>query len=229
MGPSRRGCGKVPRMKRRVVPSRVGAVTPRRSNWLRVASRSWPERDAGGTGRLAGPTAEAEIEVARHRGGEPDPVLGRRAHEIDTPSRGVHLLAEDAVRRALRQADPAVHAGAQAIHGGRVLGVERAERGADGMHRAHRPPTKRPGFSRPAGSNSALMLAMIDEYFRGDGPPHITSALSSIGAALDGQAAAVRLEGAPERLHQLAQNATNVDPARNRELQHAVSAAARGA
>ena len=42
MGPSRAGCGKVSRMNRSVALSRVGAVTPRRSNWPRVASRSWP-------------------------------------------------------------------------------------------------------------------------------------------------------------------------------------------
>ena len=162
------------------------------------------ERHAGGTGRLAGATAEAEIQVARHGGREPDPVLGRRAHEIDPAARRVHLLAEDAVGRALRQADPAVHAGAQAVHGGRVLGVEGPEAGADGMHLAHRPPTKRPGLSRPAGSNSRLDPGHDRQYFRLYGTPDITSSLKLDRPALDGQAAAFRLEGVPERLHQLA-------------------------
>ncbi len=67
---------------------------------------------------------------------------------------------------------------------------------------AHSPPTKRPGLSSPAGSNSVLIRDMIANI-SGCMVPHTSHRLlSSIGAALDDQAAAFRLERLPERQHQ---------------------------
>ena len=64
---------------------------------------------------------------------EPDAALGRGAHQVDAPARGVHLLAEHPVGRALGQADPAVHAVEDALPVRRLLAVEGAQRPRDGV------------------------------------------------------------------------------------------------
>ncbi len=107
------------------------------------------ERHAGRTRRLAGATAEAEVEVPAERLGERDPSLGGRAHEIETAPWRVHFLAEHTVGRTLRQADPAVDARADRVEIRRVGTREGA--------RHHSPLTKRPGLSRRSGSNVALI------------------------------------------------------------------------
>ena len=114
--------------------------------------------------------------MAREGRREPDPALGGRAHEVDAPARRVHLLAEHAVGRALRQADAAVHAGAQPVHGRRILGVEGAERRP--VAGAHSPPTKRPGLRTPRGIELALEPPHDRERIRlGTGPHTSTCAL----------------------------------------------------
>src|SRR5262245_7143793 len=115
------------------------------------------ERHAGGTGGLAGPTSEAKVEMTSHRRRQVDPSLGGRSHEIDASARGVHLLSEDAIGRALRETDSAVHAGAQTIH---RWGIPERER-PDARLVVHSPPTKRPGFRMPSGSNCIFTLVMI--------------------------------------------------------------------
>ena len=90
--------------------------------------------------------------------------LGGGAHQVEATAGRVHLLSQDAIGRALRKTDPAVHAGPQPVHRRRIDGVERA---------LHRPPAKRPGFRIPAGSNSVLEPAHDVEDFRGHGSPDV--------------------------------------------------------
>jgi hypothetical protein len=118
------------------------------------------ELHAGRASRLAGAAAEAKIEVTLIGLGRLEPPLGDGAHEIEAAARRVHLLTEHAVGRALRQADAAVHAGAQ--HGrGAGLGECRGRcRGSAGAIGHHRPATKRPGFKVRSGSNSCLSARM---------------------------------------------------------------------
>ncbi len=82
------------------------------------------EGHTGRAGRLAGATAETEVEMARQPRRQLGPALGGRAHEINAAARGIHLLPQHAIRRALGQADATVDTGAEAIHGRRVGGVE---------------------------------------------------------------------------------------------------------
>ncbi len=81
---------------------------------------------AGGTDRLASPTAETEIEVRGRRVGQRDAPLGQRLDQEDAPARGVHLGPQLGEGRAVGQAEPAVHAAVDALH---ALAVEREGRG----------------------------------------------------------------------------------------------------
>ena len=75
------------------------------------------------------------------------------AHQHDAPARRVHLLVEDRVARAGRQAEAAVHAV------GDQVGVGRPVRVPGG--RAHQiPPTKVPGRKMRAGSKRSLTRAI---------------------------------------------------------------------
>src|SRR5207302_8770346 len=85
-----------------------------------------PEGHPGGACRLAGATAETEVEMARQPRRQLGPALGRRAHQIDAAARRIHLLPQHAISRALGKADATVDAGAEAIHGRREDGVESA-------------------------------------------------------------------------------------------------------
>src|SRR6266481_6418798 len=137
------------------------------------------ERHAGGTGALAAPAAEAEVEVTRHGRREPDAPFRRRAHEIDAPAWRVHLFAEHAIRGALGQADTAVDAGPEPVHGWSIARVEGARaRGG----RAHSPPTNRPRLRIPRGSNSALSRFITVREGSGIGPHTSAARFSSMGA-----------------------------------------------
>jgi hypothetical protein len=68
-----------------------------------------PIGDTGRTGRGAGQAAEAAIDVRLHVG-ERELTFERRLHQQDAPARRVHLLAQLAIGRARRQAEPAVDA-----------------------------------------------------------------------------------------------------------------------
>src|SRR5918998_4032384 len=90
---------------------------------------------AGWAGRNAGHAPEAEVPVADHL------VVHRLlvealVHEVDAPARGVHLLAEEHVRRARRQAEPAVDAVVYEVLLRRVVGVESREHVAPALRRA---------------------------------------------------------------------------------------------
>ena len=54
--------------------------------------------------------AEAAVEVLDHRVGELERPVDEAAHQVDAPSRRVHLLVPERVRRARRQAEAAVDA-----------------------------------------------------------------------------------------------------------------------
>src|SRR5206468_1329982 len=66
------------------------------------------EGHPGGTCRLAGATAETEVEMARQPRRQLGPALGGRAHQIDAAARRIHLLPQHAIRRALGKADATV-------------------------------------------------------------------------------------------------------------------------
>src|SRR5207245_193558 len=84
-------------LRRRSVPAQLGA--------RRLEERPVP--DPGGARGLARPATETEIDVPLECLGEAHPTLGGRPHQVDAAARRVHLLAEHAIGRALRQADPA--------------------------------------------------------------------------------------------------------------------------
>src|SRR5213593_740118 len=77
------------------------------------------ERHTRGTGALATAAAQAQIEVARDGRREPDPAFRGRPHEVDAATRRVHLLSEHPIGRALGQADAAVYARPEPVHGRR--------------------------------------------------------------------------------------------------------------
>ena len=66
--------------------------------------------NARGARRHAGHAPEAAVEVLGDRGVERDRSVESGVHEVDAPARRVHLLAPEDVRRAGRQAEPAVDA-----------------------------------------------------------------------------------------------------------------------
>ena len=99
---------------------------------LHLAPRDLEQRSelhAGRTRRLARPAAETEIEMTRVGRRRLQPALRHRAHQVQAAARRVHLLAEDAIGGALRQADAAVHARAE--HG-RRRGIGEAGDGVGG-------------------------------------------------------------------------------------------------
>ena len=65
---------------------------------------------AGRTRRDAGHAAQAAVEVLRDRRVERDRAVEARVHQVDPTTRRVHLLVPQHVRRAGRQAEPAVDA-----------------------------------------------------------------------------------------------------------------------
>src|SRR4051794_16438782 len=100
------------------------------------------------TRRHARHAAQAAVEVGDHLGRDLLALLVADAHEQDAPARGVHLLLEDRVARAGRQAEAAVHAVPDEVHLGRV--VFQVPGGG------HIPPTKTPGRKIRAGSKRAF-------------------------------------------------------------------------
>src|ERR1700730_11719 len=169
--------GLEPPPRRRVIAFRSAdtfahELRPRRLEELAEGHPRW-------AGCLAAAAAEARIEMARESRRETDTTFGRRPHEVDAPSRRVHLLAEHPIRWTLRQADTAVHAGSEPVHGGRIGRVKGAGTGAG---RAHSPPTKRPGLRVPCGSNSALSRFMTARAGSGIGPHTSAARFSSTGA-----------------------------------------------
>src|SRR5688500_13308746 len=63
------------------------------------------------TRRDARQAPETRVEMLRERIAEVGASLERRLHQVDPSSRRVHLLAPQGIRRARRQAEPAVNAG----------------------------------------------------------------------------------------------------------------------
>src|SRR5262250_363853 len=161
--------------RRRMIGPRSADVLARELGPRRLQELA--EGHAGGARRLAAAAPETEIEVTRERWGEPNPSLGGRAHEVDAAARRVHLLAQHSIGRALRQADAAVDAGAQAFRGRSVDGIE----GAGGSH-VHSPPAKRPRLRMPRGSNSALSRFITASAGSGTGPQTSAACFSSTGA-----------------------------------------------
>ena len=92
--------------------------------------------------------AEAAVEVRDHLGRDRLALLVADAHQHDAPARRVHLVLEDRVGRARRQAEAAVHAVLDQVRLGRRRG------GVPGG--AHIPPTKAPGRKIRAGSKRAF-------------------------------------------------------------------------
>src|SRR5215813_8775489 len=131
------------------------------------------EGHARGAGRLARPAAETEVEMPGETRREGRAALGRRPHEIDPPPWRVHLLLQHPVGRTLRQADSAMYARPERVDG---LGI----RQPPGL--AHSPPTNRPGFRMPAGSNSALRRRMIASGSGATGPQTSTVSFTARGA-----------------------------------------------
>src|SRR5438309_937351 len=125
-------------LRRRPVPPQLSA--------RRLEERAEPHaRRARG---LAGAAAETEIQMAPEGLAELHAPLRGGAHQVDAAARGIHLLTEDAIGRARRQADPAMHALPDLFDVGGI-------RSAEGRGH-HRPPTNRPGFSTRLGSRSSL-------------------------------------------------------------------------
>src|SRR5437867_1747241 len=79
------------------------------------------ERNARRARRLARAAAEAEIEMTDERLARGDPALGRCAHQVQAPARGIHLLSEREIGRTLRQTDSAVNALSEIVEGDRVV------------------------------------------------------------------------------------------------------------
>ena len=69
----------------------------------------------------AGHAAEAAVEVGDHLGRDRLALLVADPHQQDAPARRVHLVLEDRVARARRQAEAAVHAVADQVQLGRLL------------------------------------------------------------------------------------------------------------
>src|SRR4029079_14947337 len=62
------------------------------------------------TARHAGHASEAAVEMLGHGGAQRERALRRLLHQLDPPARRDHLLAPEDVRRAGREAEPAVDA-----------------------------------------------------------------------------------------------------------------------
>src|SRR5215472_16101626 len=75
-----------------------------------------PVGDARGAHRLAGATAEAEIEVRDGGVAQLEPAFCERLHDEDAAARRVHLGAEDREGGAVGEAEAAVHAAVYALH-----------------------------------------------------------------------------------------------------------------
>ena len=125
------------------------------------------------TGRLAGAAGEAEAHLADHELVERDLLLRHAAHQVDPSARRAGLAAGLLVRRAVRQAQAAVHT----VQCRRVVELARVH--------AQIPPTKRPGASTRPGSKRAFS-ARISGSASGGAPK--TS--SGIGAASGARSAA---------------------------------------
>src|SRR2546421_13008921 len=85
-----------------------GRPVPPQLSARRLEERAEPHaRRARG---LAGAAAETEIQMTLEGLAELHAPLGGGADQVDTAARGIHFLTEDAISRARRQADPAMHA-----------------------------------------------------------------------------------------------------------------------
>src|SRR5262245_43979117 len=155
---------------------------PARGVAAKLGARRLDQRSEGHarrTGRLARAAAKAQIHVADEGLAGLDAALGGGPHQIDAPAGRVHLLAEDAVGRTLGQADSTVDALAQLVEARSrfpplIAGEHRRPR--------HRPPTKRPGFRTPSGSNSRLRARMRSIAPGATGPHGSTAARTAAGA-----------------------------------------------
>ena len=79
----------------------------------RAVSSSEPKRTPAGHAVSHARQPRQRSRWLRELLGDRQAAFGHRAHQVETAARRVHLLAEHAVGRALRQADAAVHARAQ--------------------------------------------------------------------------------------------------------------------
>ena len=112
---SRPGWVKSSKTPRRTTRGRASVRSTWRSSCGRVLSISrsyWTPGRARGHARHA---AEAAVEVRDHLGRDLRALLVADAHQEDPPARRVHLLLEDVVARARRQAEAAVHAVADEV------------------------------------------------------------------------------------------------------------------
>src|SRR5262249_15346983 len=171
----------------------------------------------GRTGRFAAAAAEAEIEMTREGRSEAHPPLRGCAHQVDAAARRVHLFTEHAIGRTLRQANAAMDAGAETLHGWSVDGIE----GTGGGH-AHSPPTKRPRFRLPRGSNSAWSRFITASAGSGTGPHPSAACFSSTGARsttrLPPSGASPSRSGDTTSLAQSCERTLPVTPARSTPL-----------
>ncbi len=115
--------------QREVEPPEEAAQQPARALALDLAARrldQLPVGHARRAHRLARAAAETEIQVRDRGVGQADAALGQRLDEHDAPARGIHLGTELGERRAVGQAEPAVHATVDTLH---ALPVKREGRG----------------------------------------------------------------------------------------------------
>ena len=136
--------------------------------------------DARRAGGHAGHAAEAAVEVdaqlvRRLRAG-----LVADPHQHDPAARRVHLVLEDRVARARRQAEAAVDAVGDQVGVGRTLRVP-------GGVGAHMPPTKAPGRKMRAGSKRSLTRA-ITASAPGSGAAQVS--LAQLGRGVEQRAGA---------------------------------------
>ena len=209
--------------KPRVAVVRVGRAHALAGELAARGLEEVAEGHARGAGRLAGAAAEAEVEMARERRRQLGASLGGGAHEVDAAARRVHLLAEHAERRALRQADTAVHAGPKPIHGRRVLGGRIAPTAVPVRHGHHSPPTKRPGLRTTSGSNSSLEPPHDRERIWLDRTPHVDVRLDRGGRALDDHAAPFAGQLLAQRMHEGVRELSARRHAVQRQMEHAIA------
>src|SRR6185369_7950388 len=84
---------------------------------------------AGRADRLAGAAAETEVEMLHRRVGEADAAFGEGLDQEDAPPRRVHLRPQLGERRAIGQAQTAMHAAVDALD---ALSVKRQRSGRRG-------------------------------------------------------------------------------------------------
>ena len=171
------------------------------------------ERDVRGTDVLAGSAREAEIHEARERLVGFGEALGHRTHRRDPATRRRRLFPGHAVGGAVRQAQPARHAGCQ-VRVGRRVERESPPRSEVGR-RSDEP---HPVGHLAAERNAAVRMVALGAHVT-DASPRATNAREAPGRVLARPDDAV-LQGHPRQVHAV------TDPVRTRGRSRARWAAA---